>query len=73
MIYWQDAYVTTDDKPALDGIDGNLTVSIGWLSKKDKKYTYLSHFFDGIAHELGSPFTAIPNKMIRDKYELEIK
>ena len=48
MIFWKDAYVTTDDDPKLDHKD-DLTISIGVIVKEDEKEVTISTFWDGIS------------------------
>lgn len=72
MIDWQDAYVTTDEDPSLDKEVSHLTRSVGWEVKKDRDFVYLSHFLDGISGSFGSPWTLIPIKMIKERWEIEL-
>lgn len=63
-IWWQDAYVTTNDNPKLEG--ERLTISVGTLVEENNDFIILSHFYDGINDgEMGSPFTSIPKGMVK--------
>jgi hypothetical protein len=53
-----------------DEINDHLTISIGHVVKKDKKYIYLSNYFDGIAENWEDPWTSIPVHMIEKRKEL---
>jgi hypothetical protein len=72
LIWWQDAYVTTDNAPELNPNASHLTCSMGIRAKEDQEYIYLSHFYDGISTELAGPFTAIPRGMIKHTKSIEI-
>lgn len=61
LVWWQDAYVSTDHLEAKVG----LTLSVGWLVKKDKEFFVLSHFWDGISNRAEDPYTFIPHGMIK--------
>lgn len=65
LIYWTDAYVTTDDNPALEHTD-SLTVSIGVIIKEDDKEITISSFYDGISQEFASPYQVIPKGVIKN-------
>ena len=64
LVYWKDAYVTTDDNPKLDH-KNDLTISIGVIVKKDDKETTISSFWDGIGEAFASPYQVIPTPMIK--------
>jgi hypothetical protein len=64
MIFWKDAYVTTDDDPKLAHTN-DLTISIGVIIKEDDKEVTISTFWDGIAQEFSSPYQCIPKGVIR--------
>jgi len=59
VVWWQDAYITTEDDPDL-GEGEHLTISIGVQVPSGKEFVRLSHFYDGISKTLSSPFTDIP-------------
>jgi hypothetical protein len=63
LVYWKDAYVTTDDNPKLEHKD-DLTISIGVIVKEDSKEVTISCFWDGIGQAFSSPYQVIPTKMI---------
>ena len=64
MIFWKDAWVTTDDNPKLDHKD-DLTISIGVIIKEDDKEVTISTFWDGISESFASPYQCIPRGVIR--------
>lgn len=64
LVFWKDAYVTTDDNPALDH-KNDLTISMGVIVKEDDKEVTLSCFWDGIGLQFASPFQVIPKGMIK--------
>jgi hypothetical protein len=63
FVWWQDAYVSTEDKPQLEG--DRLTISFGVKADEDKEFIHLSHFFCGINQAFTDPFTSIPKGMIK--------
>ena len=70
IVWWQDAYVTLDEKPTLTG--NHLTISIGIpLNSDDKEFLHLSGFYDGISNLPKDPFTSIPRSLI--KHIVEVK
>lgn len=71
LIYWKDAYVTTDDNPKLDH-KNDLTISIGVIVKEDDKEILISSFYDGIGQQFASPYQVIPVGMIRYKKDLKV-
>ena len=71
FIFWQDAYVTTDDKPKL-GKGSHLTVSFGVKVDEDKEFVYLSHYYCGINKGLVDPYTVIPKGMVKHTHVIEI-
>lgn len=70
-IFWQDAYVTTDDRPEFK--EEHLTISVGHAVKEDKGMVYVSHFYDGIGSNWESPWTAIPKAWIKRRVVLHTK
>ena len=64
MVFWADAYVTTDDDPDLSKGD-HLTISIGVIIKEDDKEVLISTFYDGISEEFASPYQKIPRGVIK--------
>lgn len=64
LIWWKDAYVTTDDNPKLDHKD-DLTISIGVIVEEKADEITISSFYDGIGQALASPFQVIPKGMIK--------
>lgn len=64
LIYWKDAYVTTDENPKLDHKD-DLTISMGVIVEENKKEVTISSFYDGIGQQMASPFQVIPAAMIK--------
>lgn len=72
LIYWKDAYVTTDDNPTL-GHANNLTISIGAVVKEDSKEITMSSFYDGISQEFSSPYHVIPKGMVRYRKDITVR
>lgn len=73
LIWWQDAYTTTDGHPELENApESHLTLSMGIVVKEDKDFLHMSHFYDGISSELQDPFTSIPIGMIKHRKKLKI-
>jgi hypothetical protein len=64
LVYWKDAYVTTDDNPKLDHAD-DLTISIGVIVEETSEEITISSFWDGIGESFSSPFQVIPKGMVK--------
>lgn len=64
LIWWKDAYVTTDEDPKLSH-KNDLTISIGVIVKEDANEITISCFWDGIGLQFSSPFQVIPKGMIK--------
>lgn len=72
LIFWKDAFVTTDDNPKLEHKD-DLTISIGVIvDEKDDEIT-ISSFYDGIGQGLASPFQVIPKGVIKQIKKISCK
>lgn len=67
LVRWLDAYSSNGNKFNSKGIKP--TVSPGWIVRKSKRFTYVSHFWDGVSKEFHGPYTAIPNDMIVEVME----
>lgn len=73
VIWWQDAYTTSDGSPEFErGSKCHLTLSMGIVVREDQDFLHLSHFYDGIGHELQDPFTSIPIGMIKHRKKVKI-
>lgn len=70
LVWWKDAYVTTDENPRLDH-KNDLTVSIGVIVKEDDNEITLSDFWDGISLQFSSPFQVIPKGMVKQIKKLK--
>lgn len=64
LIWWKDAYITTDDNPKLNHKDV-LTISIGVITEEKSDEITISSFYDGIGQTMSSPFQVIPKGMIK--------
>ncbi len=64
LVFWKDAYVTTDEDPKLSHKD-DLTISIGVIVKEDAKEITISCFWDGIGEAFSSPYQVIPKAMVQ--------
>ena len=65
LVFWKDAYITTDDNPKLDHKD-DLTVSIGVVVEQNDNEITISSFYDGISQSFSSPYQVIPMGMIKE-------
>lgn len=68
-VWWQDAYVTTDDKPEFD--KEHLTLTVGHVVKQDKTLIYISNYYDGIGETWDSPWTAVPKAWVKKRLTLK--
>lgn len=71
-VFWQDAYITQEEDPELEGGGQQLTLSVGKITREDKDFIYVSHFYDGIGGAWESPWTIIPKGMIRKRKDFTI-
>jgi hypothetical protein len=72
VIFWQDAYTSSEGGPEFDKKENILTLSVGFIVKEDKDFVHMSHFYDGISSELSEPFTSIPVGMIKKRRKVRI-
>ena len=72
VIFWQDAYTSSEGGPEFDKTESILTLSVGFIVKEDKDFVHMSHFYDGISSELSEPFTSIPLGMIKKRKRVRI-
>lgn len=72
LIWWQDAYVTTEGSPENEAGKNTLTLTVGMVVKEDKEFIHVSHFYDGISGELQDPFTTVPKGMVKHRKRIKI-
>ena len=73
IVWWLDAYTSTDEIPEyVDGKD-HLTISIGVKVKEDKDFVYISNYYDGVSNTFNDPWTSIPKGMIRRQQNIDLK
>ena len=72
VIFWQDAYTSSESDPEFDKTENSLTLSVGFIVKEDKDFVHMSHFYDGISSELSEPFTSIPLGMIKKRRKVRV-
>lgn len=73
VIWWQDAYTTSDGSPEFNKpAASHLTLSMGIVIREDKDFVHMSHFYDGVSSALADPFTSIPLGMIKHRKKVKI-
>ena len=69
-IYWQDAYVSLKKLDKLIREPVGLTLTLGHVGKQDKKFFYISNYWDGVSNKWEDPWTVIPKSLVVKRIKL---